>query len=99
MKIQEDLQMQTSSKTKRIIALGALALVSAWIPSVSAATPEERAKCEEMFKKMGSTAPHDHGADKTGVPGPMTAEHVRCKEILGEKSGGHTDKPAKHDSK
>ena len=64
--------------------------------TANAATPEERAKCEEMFKKMGSTAPHDHGADKTGAPGPMTAEHARCKEILGSTgqagSGDHGGK-------
>lgn len=85
--------------TKSMAALGALVLVSAWIPSAFAATPEERAKCEEMFKKMGKTAPHDHGEQKTGAPGPMTAEHARCNAILGEKASGHTDKPAKHESK
>lgn len=85
--------------SKNVMALGALALVSAWVPSASAATAAERAKCEEMFKKMGSSAPHDHGAEKTGAPGSMTAEHVRCKEILGEKAGGHSESPVKQESK
>lgn len=85
--------------SKILMALGVLALVSASIPSARAATPEERAKCEEMFKKMGEGAPHDHGAEKTGAPSAMSAEHVRCKEILGDKAGGHTAAPTKHESK
>lgn len=71
------------------LALASLAFVASWTSSAFAATAEERAKCEEMFKKMGSSAPHDHGADKTGAPGPMTAEHARCKQILGESAQGH----------
>lgn len=85
--------------TKSMAAIGALVLVSAWIPSAVAATPDERAKCEEMFKKMGKTAPHDHGAEKTGAPSAMTAEHARCNAILEDNAAGHTDKPDKHESK
>lgn len=79
---------------------GVAAVTMASSLTATAATPEERAKCEEMFKKMGSTAPHDHGADKTGAPGPMTAEHVRCKEILGSAGqAGSGDHGGKSDKK
>lgn len=78
---------------------GVAAVAMASSLTANAATPEERAKCEEMFKKMGSTAPHDHGADKTGAPSPMTAEHMRCKDILGSSgqagSVGHGEKSDK----
>lgn len=80
------------------VLFGIAAVTMASSLTANAATPEERAKCEEMFKKMGSTAPHDHGADKTGATGPMTAEHVRCKEILGstgQAGGEHGGKSEK----
>lgn len=70
------------------LALASLAFFASWISSAFAATAEERAKCEEMFEKMGSSAPHEHGADKTGAPGSMTADHARCKQILGESAQG-----------
>ncbi|MBR2536542.1 MAG: hypothetical protein IKE66_10765 [Hyphomicrobium sp.] len=74
--------------SEHALAVALLGLVASWTSSAFAATAEERAKCEEMFKKMRSSAPHDHGADKTGAPGSMTAEHARCKQILGESAQG-----------
>lgn len=81
-----------------VLALSALALAVAWVPGANAATPEERAKCEEMVKRMGAEAPHDHGKEKTGAPSSMTTEHVRCKEILAEPGHGHKE-GSKHDQK
>lgn len=80
-----------------VLALSALGLMAA-TPSALAATPEERAKCEEMVKKMGTEAPHDHGQQKTGAPNAMTAEHIRCKQILAEPHQGHKDGD-KHEQK
>ena len=96
--------MKTEKVMKKLILASALfgvaAVTMASSLTANAATPEERAKCEEMFKKMGSTAPHDHGADKTGAPGPMTAEHVRCKEILGSTGqAGSSDHGGKSEKK
>lgn len=71
-----------------VLAFSALGLMAVSIPSALAATPEERAKCEEMMKKMGAEAPHDHGKEKTGVPNAMTSEHMRCKDILAEPQQG-----------
>jgi len=83
--------MKLTIEMSYVVALGALSLVAAWVPGAYAATPEERAKCEAMVKKMGAEAPHDHGKEKTGAPNAMTAEHVRCKEILAEPAHGSSD--------
>lgn len=83
---------------KDVLALSALGLLALSIPGALAATPEERAKCEEMMKKMGAEAPHDHGKEKTGAPNAMTSEHMRCKDILAEPHQGHKDGD-KHDQK
>lgn len=56
--------MKVALSRTHIIGFGTLALVSAWAPSVIAATAEERAKCEDMMKQMGTAAPHEHAADK-----------------------------------
>jgi hypothetical protein len=90
--------MRMKLHRKDVLAIGALALVAAWAPNAQAATAEERAKCEEMVKKMGTEAPHDHGKEKTGAPNAMTTEHVRCKEILAEPADGHKE-GSKHEQK
>lgn len=70
--------------------------------TANAATPEERAKCEEMFKKMGETTDQHSQPKAPPGPDPMTGEHQRCKEILGytgqdrpASSGDHGGKPEK----
>ncbi|MGD9806808.1 MAG: hypothetical protein AB7U78_25800 [Hyphomicrobiaceae bacterium] len=83
---------------KNVLALSTLGLLALSIPGALAATPEERAKCEEMMKKMGAEAPHDHGKEKTGAPNAMTSEHMHCKDVLAEPHQGHKDGD-KHDQK
>lgn len=90
--------MKLVIQKRHIVGLGALALIAAWVPGAYAATAEDRAKCEEMMKKMGAEAPHDHGKEKTGAPNAMTAEHMRCKQILAEPHPGHKDGD-KHEQK
>jgi hypothetical protein len=94
----KETKMKLLRANRTIVAIGAVAAVAAWSPVVHAATPEERARCVEMMKRMGLDAPHDHGRDKTGAPGPMTAEHVRCQQILGDSANEHKD-GNKHDKK
>lgn len=87
--------MKNSHRYNLIVGVAALGSVAVWVPGVLAATAEERAKCEEMAKHMGTAPPHDHGKDKTGVPNSMTTEHARCKEILAEPAHGHKEKTGK----
>lgn len=87
--------MTISHRYNFIVGLAALGSVAIWVPSALAATAEERAKCEEMVKTMGSAPPHDHGMDKGQGPGPMTAEHARCKQILAEPAHGHKEETGK----
>ena len=75
-----------------MLCIAALGSITILVPSVLAATAEERAKCEQMSKQMGTAPPHDHGKDKTGSPSPMTTEHARCKEIMAEPAHGHKEK-------
>jgi hypothetical protein len=79
-----------------IIGLGALAVMAAWGPSAFAATAEERAKCEEMEKQMGTEQRHEHSQDKGQGPSPMNMTHARCKEILAEPA---PKKGSAHDHK
>ena len=83
--------MKNSYRHNLIVGVAALGSVAVWVPSVFAATAEERAKCEEMAKQMGTAPPHDHGADKGQGPGAMTTMHVRCKEILAEPAQAHKE--------
>jgi hypothetical protein len=83
--------MRMALRRTNVLALGTIGLVAVLASGAMAATPEERAKCEAMVKKMGAPAPHDHGKDKTGAPNAMTAEHVRCKEILAEPAHGNKE--------
>lgn len=78
--------MRFEHSKKHIIGLGALALVAVWVPSAFAATAEERAKCEEMVKRMKLDPVHDHG--KGVGSGPMDREHERCKNLLAEPAQG-----------
>ncbi len=64
-----------------IIASGVLTVMAAWVPISLAATADERAKCEEMAKQMGTEQRHEH---KSPGPGTMNITHARCKEILAE---------------
>lgn len=87
--------MRTLTKTTLAVAFGLLTAASNLIPAASAATPEERAKCEEMMKGMGlgtvGTPP------KSVTPDTMTPQHARCKEILGEAGHSKTEHPdSKH---
>ena len=81
-----------------VMAFGALAAIAAWAPHAVAATADERSKCEEMMKKMGTEAPHDHGKEKTGAPNAMTAEHAKCKQMMEDKAHDHKD-GQKHETK
>ena len=74
--------MKQSNRITSLFCLGVLAAISATAPA-SAATNEEKAKCEQMVKNMGAATPHDHGKEKSGAPNAMTSEHERCKTILG----------------
>lgn len=77
-----------------IIGLAALAIMAAWSHSAFAATAEERAKCEEMEKQMGTEQRHEHSQDKGQGPSAMNLTHARCKEILAEpvpKKGSRHD--------
>lgn len=87
--------MKSPLTKSRIVAMGALAAVAAWGATALAATPEERAKCEAMFKQMGLD---EKGREKSGAPFPMTAEHQRCKDILAEPHHEHKEGD-KHDQK
>jgi hypothetical protein len=87
--------MNVSTRTILGAAFGTLLVMSAIIPVASAATAEERAKCEEMMKGMGlgtvGTPP------KSATPDTMTPQHARCKEILGEVNDPTTKHPdSKH---
>lgn len=78
--------MRMFTKTTIGATICTLALTLGLVPAASAATPEERAKCEEMMKSMGlgtiGTPP------KSGTADTMTPQHARCKEILAQT--GHT---------
>jgi hypothetical protein len=82
-----------------IACLGMTALAGAWTSTAFAATAEEKAKCEQMAKQMGSGVPHDHAQDKGGAPNAMTREHMRCKEILGTAGSGDKKESSGHDHK
>jgi hypothetical protein len=88
--------MRLAPIKSHIIGLGALAVMAAWVPSAFAATAEERAKCEEMEKQMGTEQRHEHSQDKGQGPSAMNMTHARCKEILAEptpkKGSGHDHK-------
>lgn len=86
--------MKPSVKNTGLLFLGLLTAMSAAAPA-SAATDQEKAKCEKMIKGMGATALHDHGKDKTGAPGAMTSEHQRCQEILGQSGAKKEDSKPK----
>lgn len=93
--------VKTKYRSIFAVLLTSSLVTAANIVPVNAATPGERAKCEEMFKQMGEKAPHDHGAEKRGAPGAMKAQHARCKEIMdmhGESSKQHHDKMHKDDA-
>ncbi len=91
--------MKSFQITTTIACLGMAALAGAWTSAAFAATAEEKAKCEQMVKKMGATVPHDHGMDKGGAPNAMTVEHMRCKEILGTAASGDKKESPGHDHK
>ena len=73
--------MRIAPKKNYNIAFGALAVMVAWVPISLAATADERAKCEEMAKEMGTEQRHAH---KSQGPAAMNMTHARCKEILAE---------------
>ncbi|HML90830.1 hypothetical protein [Methyloceanibacter sp.] len=77
-----------------IVALGALVATAAWVPTSIAATAEQRAKCEEMAKKMGTEQRHAH---KAQGPGAMNLTHARCKKILAEPVEGRNNKKGSPD--
>lgn len=85
--------MKQSTKITGLVCFGLLTAISATAPA-SAATDEEKAKCERMMKDMGAAAPHDHGKEKSGAPNAMTSEHQRCRDILAQHSDKKED--AKH---
>lgn len=87
--------MNTFTQATLAATFGSLLVMSTIIPVASAATAEERAKCEEMMKGMGlgtvGTPP------KSATPDTMTPQHARCKEILGETHDSTTKHPdSKH---
>ncbi len=93
--------MRLTLSKNHIIALGVLAVMAAWVPSAFAATTEERAKCEEMEKQMGTEQRHEHSQDKGLGPSAMNMTHARCKEILAEPvpRNGDTHDHNMHDHK
>lgn len=94
-----EVEVKYSLRHSAIVCVAALGSITVLVPSVIAATAEERAKCEQMSKQMGTAPPHDHGKDKTGSPGAMTTDHARCKEIMAEPVQGHKDKTGSTEGK
>ena len=50
------------------------------------ATAEQRAKCQDMARTMGTNTPHDHGEMKGMTPNAMNQMHERCRQMM-EKQG------------
>ena len=62
------------------IALAAMTALSA-CTTTGAVTAQERARCQEMARNMGTAAPHDHQAERSGLASPMNGQHNRCQAI------------------
>ncbi len=45
---------------------------------------EERARCQEMARQMGTQTRHDHGETKGTGSSPMNQAHRRCQQILAQ---------------
>jgi hypothetical protein len=88
---------ETYTNKNYLIAFGVLAIMSGWATSGLAATAEERAKCEEMAKEMGTEQRHAHSQDKGQGRGPMNLTHAQCKKILAEPVEGSAQGNSKHD--
>ncbi len=86
--------MKISTKSMAL-ALAVLSGAPAVTPAM-AATAEERAKCEQMIKSMGAPPPHDHGKDKTGAPNAMTAEHLRCQQMMSGSGKSNQEHKSDH---